>query len=125
MVNVGYGAHLSLSVAMVRALTEAAQSRLTYIHGAREDMAVKIRAPAAQQVDKVFEFFSRMQANTAWQTLDDWHSDDFLEDYERVLETFRELGLSRIYRVNLTRDPFHIPVVKVFACGLTMRQGLF
>jgi len=37
-VNVGYGAHLSPSVAASRAITEAAQARLTFIHGAREDL---------------------------------------------------------------------------------------
>ena len=37
-VNVGYGTHLSPEVAATRAITEAAQSRLTFIHGAREDL---------------------------------------------------------------------------------------
>lgn len=37
LVNVGYGSHLSLSVAATRAITEAAQSRSTFIHGSRQD----------------------------------------------------------------------------------------
>ena len=35
---IGYGTHLSVSVAPTRAITEAAQSRLTFIHGSREDL---------------------------------------------------------------------------------------
>jgi ribosomal protein S12 methylthiotransferase accessory factor len=34
----GYGTHASASVAIVRAVTECAQSRITLIHGAREDL---------------------------------------------------------------------------------------
>ncbi len=36
--NVGYGTHLSPEVAATRAITEAAQVRVTRIHGAREDL---------------------------------------------------------------------------------------
>ncbi|MFA7014053.1 MAG: YcaO-like family protein, partial [Desulfobacterales bacterium] len=35
-INIGYGAHGSVEVAAVRAITEAAQSRLAYLHGCRE-----------------------------------------------------------------------------------------
>jgi ribosomal protein S12 methylthiotransferase accessory factor len=34
----GYGCHLNAEVALLRAITEAAQSRLTYIAGSRDDM---------------------------------------------------------------------------------------
>lgn len=37
-VFVGYGTHLSKSIAIMRACTEAIQSRLTHIHGARDDI---------------------------------------------------------------------------------------
>ena len=41
-VNVGFGTHVDKRVAAARALTEAAQSRLTFIHGAREDLFAKV-----------------------------------------------------------------------------------
>ena len=34
----GYGAHLSRNIALSRALTEAVQSRLTFISGSRDDL---------------------------------------------------------------------------------------
>ncbi|RFM33481.1 YcaO-like family protein [Chitinophaga silvisoli] len=37
-ISQGSGLHLSASVAAVRAITEAAQSRLSYIHGGRDDL---------------------------------------------------------------------------------------
>ncbi len=38
--SVGYGTHTDPLIAASRALTEAAQSRLTHIHGAREDLGI-------------------------------------------------------------------------------------
>ena len=37
-VNIGLGTHTSAAIAVVRAVTECAQARLTMIHGAREDL---------------------------------------------------------------------------------------
>ncbi|MBV8468005.1 MAG: YcaO-like family protein [Burkholderiales bacterium] len=37
-VNVGYGCHLSSDIAMSRAVTECFQSRLSFIHGGRDDL---------------------------------------------------------------------------------------
>jgi ribosomal protein S12 methylthiotransferase accessory factor len=39
LLNGGYGCHPHRSVAFVRAVAEAAQSRLTFIHGGRDDLA--------------------------------------------------------------------------------------
>ena len=36
-VNIGHGTHLNPTVAAIRAITEVAGARLTFIHGARED----------------------------------------------------------------------------------------
>jgi ribosomal protein S12 methylthiotransferase accessory factor len=43
-IQFGYGCHLMRSIAFVRAATEAAQSRLSLIHGGRDDLLTKIRA---------------------------------------------------------------------------------
>ena len=45
LINLGYGAHVRPEIALNRALTEAAQSRLAKIHGAREDIRDKLGAP--------------------------------------------------------------------------------
>lgn len=39
----GYGAHTDAEVAMVRAISEAIQSRLTFIHGGRDDIIDRIK----------------------------------------------------------------------------------
>ena len=43
---VGSGCHASREIAVARALTEALQSRLTFIHGARDDLLARVRSLA-------------------------------------------------------------------------------
>src|SRR3546814_5735653 len=67
-VNIGHGSHLDPAVAACRAITEAAQSRLTFIHGAREDLS-----PASYRFDpahrRVFAFFDGLRGDLPWPSL--------------------------------------------------------
>jgi ribosomal protein S12 methylthiotransferase accessory factor len=123
-VNVGYGTHLSPEVAATRAITEAAQSRLTFIHGAREDLHEQTYNSDRAQAN-LFAVFDRLEGNADWGSLTDRSSDNLREDYENVVNSFAEAGYRKIYRVNLTRSPFHIPVVKVLVPGLEFNERLF
>jgi len=120
-VNVGYGAHLSATVAAVRAITEAAQSRLTFIHGAREDMK---REAYQERHDKVFRFFDAIEANDSWRRLGDRVSDDLLDDYHQAVSRLVEAGYKKIFRVNMTRPEFDIPVVKLLIPGMRMNAAV-
>ncbi|MHC5861750.1 YcaO-like family protein, partial [Nostoc sp.] len=124
-VNIGYGSHLSLSVAATRAITEAAQSRLTFIHGSREDLAAKNCYKASDVPSKVYAYFDRIESNTRWRTLSNMAGKDLLQDYTQILEHLSQADYKNIFRVNLTRSPFNIPVVKVFVSGLKMNHHLF
>jgi ribosomal protein S12 methylthiotransferase accessory factor len=121
MVNVGYGTHLSVSVAATRAITEAAQSRLTFIHGSREDLE-----PEAYQGGhhKIYRFFDRIEANSSWGNLKEMAAEDLLQDYVCILQNLSANGYKKIFRVNMTRSPFDIPVAKVFVCGLKLNRNL-
>ena len=101
-VNMGYGSHLAPDVAAVRAITEAAQSRLTFIHGAREDLSARsYRRPP----EKVYRYFDRLKANTDWGVFADLSSDDFVSDYERVLSQLRDRSSARsTSRISLDRS---------------------
>jgi ribosomal protein S12 methylthiotransferase accessory factor len=123
-VNIGYGTHLSPEVAATRAITEAAQSRLTYIHGAREDLHEQsYSSDRAQAV--LFAVFDRLEGTAAWGDLEDRASDDLSKDYQYVVDSLVRAGRRRIYRVDLTRSPFQIPVVKVLVPGLEFNERLF
>jgi ribosomal protein S12 methylthiotransferase accessory factor len=123
-VNVGYGTHISPEVAAARAITEAAQSRLTYIHGSREDLQERNYGSDRAQAS-LFAVFDRLNGTADWESFKDRSSDDLREDYQYVIGSLAEAGYRRLYRVDLTRPPFQLPVVKVLVPGLEFNARLF
>jgi len=124
-VYVGYGTHLSPEVAATRAITEAAQSRLAFIHGVREDLATKIGEASAPRVRAVSDFFDQLVPDISWREFEDRTSRDLRVDYDRILGFLRAAGVPSVYRADLTRPPFHIPVVRVVVPGLRLNRRLF
>lgn len=125
IVNVGYGSHLSPSVAATRAITEAAQSRLTFIHGARDDLNAEQIFEKTNTHRQLYNYFDRITSTSSWETLTNFAQDDLLTDYNYILRSLQNNGYQNVYRVDLTREPFNIPVVKVFVPGLMMNHSLF
>ncbi|BAI74505.1 hypothetical protein AZL_a09740 (plasmid) [Azospirillum sp. B510] len=121
-VNMGYGCHLSPTVAAVRAITEAAQSRLTYIHGAREDLSADsyILTPAHERLAR---FFTGRRGELAWDELPDRSSGDLGRDLDLVLSGLAGAGFGRVLRVDLTRAAVGVPVVKLIVPGLAYLGG--
>ncbi|MGK7877581.1 MAG: YcaO-like family protein [Xenococcaceae cyanobacterium] len=125
IVTPGYGTHLSLSVAATRAITEAAQGRCTWIHGARDDIPDQRIYETNETHHKIYAYFDRLESTTPWQVLRDFAGDDLRQDYDIVLHALQEAGYDNVFQADLTRAPFHIPVVKVFVPGLTINQHFF
>ncbi|NIS83193.1 MAG: hypothetical protein GTO14_23995 [Anaerolineales bacterium] len=125
VIHFGSGAHLSHSVAAIRAITEAAQARLTYIHGARENVVGKIQSPSIELIKRVYSFFDQLECDRDWQCLHDLADEDLAQDYHFILTSLRVAGYRQAYRVDMTRAPFNIPVIKIFVPGLQIRSGLF
>jgi len=117
-VNMGHGSHLCPSVAATRAITEAAQSRLAFIHGSREDLL-----PGAYQfkpsIDRIRTFFTNRRGDLSWSTLVDRSNGDLSVDLDTVLNGLYVAGYTRVFRVDLTQARFDIPVVKVVVPGLS------
>lgn len=126
MVHFGYGAHHHRTIAAIQAITEAAQSRLSFIQGVREDFSAKITAKQSDtRHQRVYNAFNQVTSNADWNTLPGSSDVDSGGTYERLLHELQAAGHQRIMRVDLTRPPYHIPVVKVLIPGLKMRSGLF
>lgn len=121
-VNTGYGSHINAVVAAVRAITEAAQVRLTYIHGSRQDLKSTTYARAHT---KLYDFFDRLPSNASWRELDHRVTSDLQADYDETLGHLRAAGVGHLYRVQMTREPFRIPVVKVIIPGMSIVRRLF
>ncbi len=119
-VGVGAGCHPTRKIALLRATTEAAQVRTTYIVGSREDIAhadyhlatlaaknARARAmmrPVGRPRDfaSVGSFdFETFEAEVAW-----------------LVDRLGSAGIRQIIAVDLTRSEFGVPVVRVVAPGL-------
>jgi ribosomal protein S12 methylthiotransferase accessory factor len=123
-VNTGYGTHLNPSVAAARAITEAAQSRLTFIHGAREDLVAGAYQSSAAQ-SRLFAFFDGLEGSTDWRGFEDDSGEDLLQDYHQVLERLSSAGYRKIVRVDMTRPGMDIPVVRMYVPGLEFNPNFF
>ena len=120
----GFGTHLSLSVAASRAITEAVQQRLTFIHGSRDDLSDSVYQ-ANKVHHQVYKYFDNIQGKTPWQTLNNWAGNDLLTDYNYVLKSLRQAGYHQIFQIDMTRQTFQIPVVKVLVPGMKKSDRLF
>ncbi|VVB72082.1 YcaO cyclodehydratase, ATP-ad Mg2+-binding [uncultured archaeon] len=114
------GTHTAAILAELRALTEVAQSRLTQIHGAREDT---IQADFRRQIG--YERTKRMNRRwfetsekRSYSEIESFDSDDFLLDIKHMLQKLQAAGFDRVIVVDLTREEIGIPVVRVIVPGL-------
>ncbi|HEY3804821.1 MAG TPA: YcaO-like family protein [Kofleriaceae bacterium] len=115
----GFGAHLAPEIAIARALTEAAQTRLTYIAGGRDDF---FAADYARATDR------ELLAAT-WASLPDGEPVLFDElprfaarslggELELLVELVRAVGFAQVIAVELTHPALGVPVAKVIVPGL-------
>jgi len=126
--NIGAGCHHDPVVAAARAVTEAAQARLTFIHGAREDRGRKpVDTAQAVHASPAYRYFERLQANAAWRDLPKAALHDETRDLRSVHDwavgALRRAG-QRAWRFDLSRDDIGIAVVKVAAPGLAFNPRL-
>lgn len=124
MINVGFGTHLSPSVAASRAITEAAQGRLTIIHGSRDDLIPGLYRSDKTQA-RLWAYFDALRPTCRWQDLPDRSTPNLTEDRDLVLSALDRAEFADIVSVELTRPPFDIPVVKMLVPGLAMNNRLF
>jgi ribosomal protein S12 methylthiotransferase accessory factor len=121
LLSLGVGTHLIPEVAALRALTEAVQSRLTTIHGTREDT---FKAEFARRIG--YERMKRL--NRRWFTpsgesvrLEDLASvlnQDFLEDIKYAVKRLTESGFGEVILVDITKPDLRVPAVRVIVPGM-------
>jgi ribosomal protein S12 methylthiotransferase accessory factor len=109
----GFGCHLSAEIALTRAITEAAQTRLSYIAGARDDLqddiddaGTKRRRESSGPAADIGEL---MPAPVEHLSL--------LDDLEYVVKRATAAFSHPPLVADLTRDEIGVPVVKVVAPG--------
>ncbi len=118
--SVGTGCHPARHIALLRALTEAAQSRLTYIAGSRDD-AMRSRYERSRDPDALQQYRAQVLAAPPMRSFQDvptWSAETFDEDIAWELHRLRSVGMKQVIVVDLTKPVFGLPVVRVVIPGL-------
>lgn len=114
----GLGAAPNAAIAAIRSITEAVQSRVGVVHGARDDfnsLAAPWR-PSAPSRD-LADVGDRPKVPL--QGIASFESDDLFDEYRFLVDRLARAGMDRVIAVDLTRADFGIPVVRVRVPGLT------
>lgn len=120
LLTLGMGTHTCARIAMLRALTEVAQSRLTQIHGAREDTTVADlrRRMGYERVRRMNRRYYEFDRTIEYGAIQSFDSDDFRDDILCMAGALRRRGLDRVIVCDLTRPEIGVPVVRVIVPGL-------
>jgi YcaO-like protein with predicted kinase domain len=105
----GVGAHPDARVALLRAITEAAQSRLACIQGGREDLPEIVRHRVCDRIDEVFDQGRWMSFDEIPSVEDEWID----EDVQLMLSRLPEYGLHQLVAFDMTHPDVRIPVVRI------------
>jgi ribosomal protein S12 methylthiotransferase accessory factor len=109
LVHGGSGAHPDARVAVTRALTEAAQSRLAHIQGGREDLPTMIGTPEPFDPEHLYGRGEKYALSTI-ASFDHPNVDD---DIRFMLERLGADRFDQVVAVDLTRPEVGVPVVRV------------
>jgi ribosomal protein S12 methylthiotransferase accessory factor len=114
---VGLGASPNIETAVLRSITEAVQSRLAIVQGAR-DSYNSLSPPSRPSVSRlqVTEVTHRRPISVA--DVPSFSTDDLFEDFRHLLNRLTEAGFHSVIVVNLTRPDLGLPVVRVRIPGL-------
>lgn len=116
----GAGTHPSPAVALARALTEAAQSRLAYISGARDDLP---RLCPGSANHRAFEEYEPPAGGRPFGEVPDLSTESVARDLEAVVARVAAAGYEP-YWIDLTRPEVGLAVGRVFVPGLReVRHG--
>jgi len=122
----GYGCHLDAGVALSRAISEAVQSRLTYISGSRDDIA-RSEYERGSNPDELAAFRRKVASGIPALDYQDLLSEaeaSFEADIARILSALCAAGHTQVVVVDLAKPDIGIPVVKVVVPGLAIPSAL-
>ncbi len=121
--ELGAGCHPAREIALLRALSEAAQSRTTRIAGSRDDFAPDSYGQTARSARQAA---ARDWLATAprrdYGAAPDFAGASIEADIQGLLERLRDLGLRQVLRLDLTKPEIGIPVARMVVPGL---EGAF
>jgi ribosomal protein S12 methylthiotransferase accessory factor len=109
LVHGGSGTHPDARVALTRALSEAAQSRVACIQGGREDLPEIMRSDPNLDPDDVFG----RGPVCSFASIRSYEHRSVDEDVRFILRRLRAAGFSQVIAIDLSRPEINVPVVRV------------
>lgn len=116
LLTLGMGTHLDPEVAILRALTEVAQSRATQINGAREDTvrADFAREAGYERMKRINKYyFKDEEEKICLSDIENKSTSSITKDIEIVKNELIANDIEKILYVNLTRPEIDVNVVRV------------
>jgi ribosomal protein S12 methylthiotransferase accessory factor len=119
-IGIGDGCHTDRAIALLRALTEAAQTRLTYISGARDDLdPSEFTTDAVASKGRYARDLIHGSAATAQFTdCPTISTGSFEDDLTFLLDRLASVGVEQVVSVDMSRDEFGIAVIRAIIPGL-------
>lgn len=120
LLTIGMGTHTNPEIAVIRALSEVAQSRATQIHGAREDATIAAfrEMMGYDRVKRMNAYWFRVEETRDFSEIPGCATSDFRTDILAIIDRLRAAGLDRVLVVDLTDPELGVPVVRVVVPGL-------
>ncbi|AAM03618.1 TPA: YcaO-related McrA-glycine thioamidation protein [Methanosarcina acetivorans] len=117
----GAGSHLKPEIAIARAITEAAQSRVVQIQGAREDTDREgfIRSVGYDRMKRLNWFWFEEGEKISLSEVKDLSGKSPTENIDIILEQLKGLT-EKVIVVDLSREEIAVPVVRVIIPGFEL-----
>ena len=112
----GWGTSASTQCALLRSIHEAAQSRLGFIQGSRDEFNYKPRATASSLRDQLDRDLAGIPI--AFDAIHSFETTDLLDELVYLLEQLARAEVRQVVVSELTRPDLGIPVVRVRIAGL-------
>ena len=126
LINGGFGAHVNPEVALTRALTEAAQARLAKIHGARDDVRLKL---GVHTESRPYRVLKSITPDTRWEQVMGQPRLDLPDAPEgavtRLVDELIRRGKGPVYDFDLSAPEQHLYCARIIAPRLEFRRRLF
>ena len=116
LLTLGIGTHLDPEVAILRSLTEVAQSRATQIHGAREDTvrADFARTAGYERMKRINKhYFQEEDEKISLSDIENRSTDSITQDINIVLDELKANEIEHVLYYDLTRPELDVDVVRV------------
>ncbi|WP_170330462.1 YcaO-like family protein [Ruegeria arenilitoris] len=119
-IGIGDGCHPDRAIALLRALTEAAQTRLTYISGARDDLDPEEFTDQAkmERGRYVRDLIDATAADQSFGECPSHVTNSFDEDLDLLLRRLDAVSIPQVVTVDLSRPEYDIAVVRAVIPGL-------